>query len=143
MEKNNSVNQNLIIHKDDKNIIICIIIKSNYNGEGISFFTPSDFSQQLAYMNRPKGYKIKPHYHKRNKRIVNFTQEVLLVKKGIIKVKLFDNNKNFMIDVVIENGDVILLASGGHSFEFLSNSELIEVKQGPYKTEDDKVIFSE
>ncbi len=29
-------------------------------------------------------------------------------------------------------GDIILLAGGGHGFTFLEDSEVIEIKQGPY-----------
>lgn len=46
-----------------RNSLLAIIIRSNYKSEGIEFFTPDDFSQQLAYMNRPEGYKIAPHVH--------------------------------------------------------------------------------
>jgi hypothetical protein len=35
---------------------------------------------------------------------------------------------------------VILLSTGGHGFEMLEESELIEVKQGPYL--DDKKRFT-
>ena len=38
-------------------------------------------------------------------------------------------------------GDVILLADGGHGFKMLEPSEIIEVKQGPYCGEQDKVRF--
>jgi hypothetical protein len=46
-----------------ENKLLAIIIRSDYKSEGIEFFTPDDFSQQLAYMNRPAGYKINPHLH--------------------------------------------------------------------------------
>ena len=36
-----------IIHK---NIIIAIIIRNDYKKDGIEFFTPNNFSQQLGYM---------------------------------------------------------------------------------------------
>lgn len=142
MEKNNRRNNNIIVVKDKNEVIICILIKRDYSNDGIRFFTPNDFSQQLAYMKRPKGYKIKPHFHQKNERTVNFTQEVLIVKSGEVKVNLYDNANIFFQSLVIKKGDVILLASGGHSFEFNSESELIEVKQGPYNDDDDKVIFS-
>lgn len=35
-----------------------IIIRSDFHKEGIEFFTPDDFSPQLAYMNRPERYRI-------------------------------------------------------------------------------------
>jgi len=36
---------------------------------------------------------------------------------------------------------VILLAFGGHGFEMLEATEIIEVKQGPYAGEQDKTRF--
>lgn len=35
----------------------------------------------------------------------------------------------------------MLLAYGGHGFKMLEDSEIIEVKQGPYAGENDKVRF--
>ena len=40
-----------------------------------------------------------------------------------------------------QQGDVILLSSGGHGFEMLENSEIIEVKQGPFAGNIDKTRF--
>jgi hypothetical protein len=37
--------------------LLAIIISSDYSNDGIEFFTPNDFSQQLAFMNRPVFYK--------------------------------------------------------------------------------------
>ena len=37
--------------------------------------------------------------------------------------------------------NVILLAAGGHGFEMLEDAEIIEVKQGPYSSTEDKVRF--
>ena len=42
---------------------------------------------------------------------------------------------------ILKSGDVILLVSGGHDFEMLEDTEMIEVKQGPYAGEDDKECF--
>lgn len=36
---------------------------------------------------------------------------------------------------------MILLAYGGHGFEMIENSEIIEIKQGPYAGELDKTRF--
>ena len=44
----------------------------------------------------------------------------------------------FILKVVSEAGDVVLLAFGGHGFEMLEPTEIIEVKQGPYAGEHDK-----
>jgi len=124
------------IKANDK--IIALIIRAGYHKEGIEFFTPNDFSQQLAYMNRPAGYKIAPHVHNKVQREVFYTQEVLFIKKGKVKIDFYDNDKNHIDTRILETGDVIMLASGGHGFEMLEPTEMIEVKQGPYAGENDK-----
>jgi hypothetical protein len=118
-----------------------IIISNEFKKEGIEFFTPDDFSQQLAYMKRPQNYVIPPHVHNSVQRDVHFTQEVLFIKSGKVRVDFYDDEKNYLESSVVNNGDVVLLAFGGHGFEMLEESEIIEVKQGPYAGEMDKVRF--
>lgn len=125
--------------KADK--LLAIIIRRDYSKDGIEFFTPDEFSQQLAYMNRPAGYKISPHVHNKVQREVFYTQEVLFVKKGKVKIDFFDDDRNCIDTRILETGDVILLASGGHGFEMLEPTEMIEVKQGPFAGEKDKTRF--
>ncbi len=121
--------------------ILAVIIRANFKKEGIAFFTPDDFSQQLGYMNRPTDYVIPPHVHNVVERKVDLTQEVLLVKSGKVRVDFYDDNKTYLESRIIIQGDVILLAHGGHGFKMLEPSEMIEVKQGPYCGELDKVRF--
>ncbi len=121
--------------------ILAIIIKENYSSEGISFFTPGEFSQQLGYMNRPAGYKIKPHIHNPVPREVFYTQEVLFIKSGKVRVDFYDDQKIYLQSNLLYKGDIILLASGGHGFEMIEDSEIFEVKQGPFCGEKDKVRF--
>lgn len=124
-----------------KNKLLSVIIRRNFEKNGIEFFTPDDFSQQLAYMKRPKDYVIPPHVHNAVHRDVHFTQEVLFIKSGKVRVDFYDDDKNYLESTIIETGDVVLLAYGGHGFEMIEESEIIEVKQGPYSGELDKVRF--
>lgn len=126
---------------EHKEKLLAIIILNNYKKEGISFFTPDDLSQQLAYMQHPKGKIIEPHVHNIVKREVHYTQEVLVIRKGKLRVDFYDDDKNYVESHVLENGDVILLASGGHGFEVLEPIEMFEIKQGPYAGEGDKTRF--
>lgn len=128
-----------IIRKEKS--ILAIIIFKDFKKAGISFFTPEDFSQQLAYMNHPKGKIIQPHKHNSLPRKVFYTQEVLFLKKGRLRVDFYDDNNKYLYNRILGAGDVILLASGGHGFEVLEEIEMIEVKQGPYIGELDKVRF--
>ena len=127
-----------IINNDE---LLSIIIRTNFKSDGIEFFTPDNFSQQLAYMNRPKSYVIPPHVHNLVARNVNFTQEVLFIKSGKVRVDYYDDKKKYLESKILNQGDVVLLASGGHGFEMIEDSEIIEVKQGPYSGEMDKVRF--
>ena len=127
--------------KDCNNKIISIIVKNQFKKKGISFFTPDDFSQQLAYMKHSKGHLIQPHIHNHVSRKVFFTNEVLFIKKGKLKVDFYDNDKNYIKSRILNSGDIILLASGGHGFEVLEDIEMFEVKQGPYIGDKDKTRF--
>lgn len=122
--------------------LVAIIIRNTFNKEGIEFVTPGDFSQQMAYMHHPAGHQIIPHFHNKVERTVHYTQEVLAIKKGKLKVNFYDVNCRYQKCAVIEEGDVILLAGGGHGFEILEETVMIEIKQGPYAGEADKTRFN-
>jgi hypothetical protein len=130
---------NQIKHGD---LMLGIIIRSEYHSESIKFFTPDDFSQQIGYMNRPQGYVIPPHFHNPVPREVQFTKEVLFIKSGKVRVDFYDDDQNYLESWVLNRGDVILLAFGGHGFQMIEKSEIVEVKQGPYAGDADKVRFS-
>jgi hypothetical protein len=120
---------------------LATILRTNFYSDGIAFFTPSHFSQQLGYMNRPIGYVIPPHVHNPVMRQVHFTNEVLFIKRGKVRVDFYDDKQVYLESRVLHTGDVILLAFGGHGFEMLEDSEIIEVKQGPYAGDADKTRF--
>ena len=124
-----------------ENKTLGIIIRANYKNEGIEFFTDNAFSQQLAYMNRPSGYEIEPHVHNEVPREVQYTQEVLFIKSGQLRVDFYTDNKDYIVSTILNAGDVILLAYGGHGFHIIESAEIIEVKQGPYAGEHDKTRF--
>ena len=129
------------IIRDKERQIFAIIIRSNYEQSGIQFFTPPEFSQQLAYMKHEKGKIIEPHVHNEVNREIVRTQEVLIVKSGKVQVDLYTSENEYWNSYILEAGDLILLASGGHGFEILEPTEMIEIKQGPYLGDDDKVRF--
>ncbi|MBW2020572.1 MAG: hypothetical protein JRI58_11080 [Deltaproteobacteria bacterium] len=127
-----------IIHNGQ---ILGIIIPRNFSEPDIHFFTPDDFSQQLAYMRHPKGKVIQPHIHNPVPREVYYTQEVLFIKRGKVRIDFYDDQQNYLESRSLEAGDVILLVAGGHGFEVLEEVEMIEVKQGPYVGDGDKTRF--
>lgn len=120
---------------------IALIVRAEFEENGLNFLTPDSFSQQVAYMKHPKGKKISPHIHNLIFRQVLYTQEVLYIRKGMIKVDLYSSQKQYITTSILKTGDLILLCGGGHSFEMIEDTSMIEIKQGPYAGNDDKIRF--
>jgi hypothetical protein len=121
--------------------VLGIIVRRDFSAPGVHFLTPNEFSQQLGYIQHPVGKVIQPHIHKAVERAVTFTQEVLFVRRGKIRVDFYSDRKEYVESRVLEAGDIVLLASAGHGFEVLEDVELFEVKQGPYVEVEDKTRF--
>lgn len=121
--------------------LLALIVRQGHDSPGITFFTPSELSQQLAYMHHPAGKVIEPHVHNPMPRQVLMTQEALFIRRGEVRVDFFDEARNYVSSRVLEAGDVLLLVRGGHGFEVLKELEMFEVKQGPYTSDADKTRF--
>ena len=92
-------------------------------------------------MNRPKNYVVAPHVHNSVERSIHFTKEVLFIKSGKVRIDYYTEERQYIESRLLNKGDVVLLAFGGHGLEIIEKSEIIEVKQGPYSEEMDKVPF--
>lgn len=124
-----------------KERLLAIIIRNDYTCDGVNFITPDEYSQQIAYMHHQEGKVIDAHIHNLVHRNVVLTQEVLLIKKGKLRVDFYDDYEDYLESRILSSGDVILLVSGGHGFKVLEEIEMIEVKQGPYSGVQDKERF--
>ncbi len=121
--------------------MLALIVRDTYAKPGISFFTPNNLSQQLAYMKHPAGKVIEAHVHNPVLRAVEYTQETLFIKRGTLRVDFYDDLQIYLESRELRAGDVIMLIKGGHGFEVLEELEMIEVKQGPYAGDRDKTLF--
>src|SRR3954467_13472010 len=102
--------------------ILALILPVSYRADGIQFFTPDDFSQQLAYMNRPSGYVIQPHVHHPVTREVEYTKEVLFIRSGRLRMGVSDDQQNYLESRILSAGDIVLPARGAQCFEMLEDS---------------------
>lgn len=128
-----------IFHQDRE---LALVLRHDFKADGIKFFTPGNYSQQLGYMKRPEKYVIPPHVHNPVEIQVLYTKEVLIIKSGRVRVDFYSEGQLYLESAILNKGDIILLAFGGHGFEMLESSEIIEVKQGPYAGDSDKNCFS-
>ena len=124
-----------------KNKLLAMIIRNSYMCDGVDFITPNEYSQQVAYMHHPTGKTIDAHVHNLVHRNVVMTQEVLFIKKGVLRVDFYDEYEDYLESRDLCAGDIILLVSGGHGFHVLEEVEMVEVKQGPYAGNNDKKRF--
>ena len=131
----------MIEHIKHNNCLLALIVRTSFSESGVHFFTPDHLSQQLAFMRHPDGKIIQPHVHNPVSREVQYTQEVLFIRRGRLRVDFYTDEQQYLESRVLGEGDVILLATGGHGFEVLEEVEMIEVKQGPYAGEADKTRF--
>jgi mannose-6-phosphate isomerase-like protein (cupin superfamily) len=122
--------------------LAAILLKAEYDESGIHFFTSKELSQQLASMSYPSGKIIPAHTHRPVRREVFYTQEALFIRKGKLRVDFYSGEKEYRCSRILQTGDVILLVAGGHGFEVLEELNMVEIKQGPYTSDDEKVVFA-
>ena len=126
----------------DKEILLALIISSKYNPDKTTFITDGKQILQTGYIVYPAGYKIDPHIHKPFLRKTSGTQEFLYIKKGQVRVNFYSETKEYIESYNLEEEDSILLLSGGHGFDMIKDSIMIEVKNGPFAGDQDKDRFN-
>lgn len=130
------------IVKDGEDIL-AIIIRKPQETESVSFSTPNEFPLQMGTHHHKKGFIIKPHIHIPIKEIKNLQiQEVFFLQKGKIRITVYNKNEKPSSSFIINTGEAVLLARG-HSMEFLEDSWMIEIKQGPYRGADKEKRYLE
>ena len=113
--------------------IIAIIYRDSDWTKGLNFITPNELFIQVGSWWYQKGKQLASHVHNDFDRIANRTQEMTYVKKGSMRVLLFDEEKNYLRDFVLYEGDLAVYAYGGHGYEILKdNTQIIEAKNGPF-----------
>ena len=128
--------------KSDDGEIIAIVVKRDFEKEGVNFISKQDFPLQLGISSYKKGDKIKAHFHIEKEITINKIQEVVHIKSGRTVVNLYDLNGKKFKSVELSDDDTILFVDGGHGFEMLEDTKIIEVKQGPYfGVEEDKIYL--
>ncbi len=129
------------IEWEDK--VFALILRQNYEPEGVDFVTPQDNPLQLGILKHQRGTKIKPHTHKSFPKTINQVQEVLHIEYGKVQVEFYESAGKKIESTILNYGDTILLLSGGHGFNILEDSKIIEVKQGPYVSVGEDKLFLE
>ena len=101
------------------------------SGLGV-FSEDSDFIQ-VGVWGYDAGKQLKAHIHNPVSREVPWTQEVLYVRRGQISAAVYNTQEQVVANLIVNEGDVIILLRGGHGYEILQDgTQVLEVKNGPY-----------
>ncbi|MFC2122449.1 hypothetical protein ACFLRP_02045 [Bacteroidota bacterium] len=118
------------IEKDGN--LIAVILRGNYESEGVDFITDDDNPLQVGVLTHPRGSEIKPHVHRSIPREISSIQEVLHIERGVVEALIYDDSGAQFGSWTLNADDTILLITGGHGFNILEDAKILEVKQGPY-----------
>ena len=121
--------------------VLAYVVRAEARPEVTSFLTPVELTQQLGFVVYPAGGVIRPHVHLPLERPIVGTTEVLLVRAGRCEIDLYDDERKPVATCELGQGDVILIARGGHGLRMLEDTVLFEVKQGPYLGIEEKEYF--
>jgi hypothetical protein len=125
--------------RDGEGTLLAICVPAEYSAEKIEFITPPENNFQVGLMSRTQDQPVTAHIHNPIQRQIVGTQEFLIVRQGSMKVTLMSVKGELAAKLHLNKGDSILLISGAHQIDFDGKCELLEVKQGPFNSLEDKV----
>ena len=131
------------MQKIEHNGKIISIIYRDDDWVELKFHTPNELFVQAISWWYQKGEILQTHIHTNYSREGTRTQETVYVKKGSMRCLVFTEEKEYLQDFILYEGDMAVFAFGGHGFEILENdTKIIESKNGPFTSvEQDKVKF--
>jgi cupin superfamily acireductone dioxygenase involved in methionine salvage len=121
---------------------IAYIVRAQFPIDNLDFFSKKEDYLQVGYHKKPKGAKLKAHYHCFQKCSVDSLQEVFYIVKGKVKVNFYNKQGKLFQTEILKKGDILFQRSLGHSFELLTQAEIFEVKQGPFLGSVQKKYYS-
>ncbi|MDC0902882.1 hypothetical protein OAS21_00270 [Pelagibacteraceae bacterium] len=129
-----------IIYK--KKLLAIIIEEKKMFKPGVNFITPNSLPLQLGFICHKSNTFIKPHTHNNYLRKIKKTTEILLIKKGKLRVDFYYKSKKYLFSKIVNKNRILILIDGSHGFKILKNSQIIEIKQGPFSLALDKKRFN-
>jgi hypothetical protein len=120
---------------------LAYIIRTEMNPEKTTFLTPPEFNLQVGFVVYPAVGEITRHVHRPLERHIVGTSEVLVVKKGLCQIDIYNDDRELVATGELRAGDTMLMVGGGHGFRMLEDTVFLEIKQGPYSGLDEKVRF--
>lgn len=123
------------------NIRYAEIIWADTQVSSTTFFSPPESSFQFGLLAHEAGFIEPPHYHRTVPRTISDLQQMFIVQRGEVVVELYSEDLVLLREVLLREGDAIVLIQGIHAIRVIKDMQCISVKQGPFLgTDFDKVI---
>jgi hypothetical protein len=117
------------------------VIRADLSVDHTTFFSPPESSFQFGLLAHEAGYAEPPHFHQPFRRQIEDLQQMFVVQRGVVGVKLYADDGRLLQEVILNAGDAIVLIHGIHAIRVIEDMQAISVKQGPFLgDEKDKVI---
>lgn len=124
-----------------KGTLLAVLVHDINTADQTQFFSPDDTALQIGTIVKQSGDTVLPHYHTCKPFTMMQVQECIFVITGRVNAKVLAADASVVREVILSANSALLTVAGGHEFDFLEESILFEVKQGPFKY-NQKIFFS-
>jgi hypothetical protein len=119
------------------------IIWSDTRVEETTFYSPAESSFQFGLLAHSAGFVEPPHYHAPFERHIKDLQQMFVVQRGVVAVELYSDDGDLLKEIILRQGDGIVLIHGVHAIRVIEDMQCISVKQGPFLGPDKDKVFAE
>lgn len=122
---------------------VALIVRGRLKAGGASFFTRPANQLQVGRLRHPAGTRVAAHTHRRLPRGSGggFPQEVLAVRSGKVRVRVYGDDRRPLGSRLLAAGDLVLFFRGGHALDVLRGCDIFEVRQGPFRGDAGKLRY--
>jgi hypothetical protein len=133
------------IYQKGASEVLGIVDNINNFDKGLGFYGNKEDFIQIGKFRYDTGKILRNHMHIRRDRLVEKTQEILIVFKGKCKLEIFGVNGTKVDSLVLNAGDFYIAYNGGFGGEVLTDDTIMmEIKPGPYTVasdDEDRVLL--
>jgi hypothetical protein len=119
------------------------IIWADTRVEHTTFYSPADSSFQFGLLAHKADFVEPPHFHAPFTREITDLQQMFVVQQGVVAVQLFSDDGDLLREIVLRQGDGIVLIHGVHAIRVIEDMQCISVKQGPFLGPERDKVFVE
>ena len=117
------------------------IIWADTRVDKTTFFSEPESSFQFGLLAHEAGFVEPPHFHKPITRTIQDLQQMFMIQRGIVIVKLYSDEGDLLREIEMHPGDAIVLIQGVHAIRVVEDMQCISVKQGPFLGSENDKIF--